>query len=124
LLVLGIAAGITIALLLAKRRASAQQSVRTYTLLVGEPRAAVLRAYRQMVALLGRHGLPARLPSQAPGEYARLVVHQLAAGREQVEWLAEAANAAAYDPRPLSPSLGGEAKQRLASLASALSGKG
>jgi transglutaminase-like putative cysteine protease len=124
LLVLGIAVGITIALLLAKRRASARHSVRTYTLLVGEPRAAVLRAYGQMVTLLGRHGLPTRLPSQAPGEYARLVVPQLAAGREQVEWLAQAANAAAYDPRPLSPSLGGEAKQRLATLASALSGSG
>ncbi len=124
LLVLGIAVGITIAVFLAKRRASAKQGVRTYTLLVGEPRPAVLRAYRQMAALLGRHGFPARLPTQAPGEYARLVVQQMAAGGEQVEWLAKAANAAAYDPRPLSPLLGGEAKQRLASLASALSGKG
>jgi transglutaminase-like putative cysteine protease len=122
LLGIGIAAGISYAVVLAKRRASSKPRVDGYTSLDGEPRPAVLQAYRKMVNLLGRHGLPKRVPSQTTGEYGKLVLRRLTEGKEQVEWLVEAANAAAYDPRPLSTSLGGEAKQRVDSLASTLSG--
>ena len=69
-----------------------------------------------MVALLVRKGLPSRQPAQTPREYASLVVPRLDGGLNAVEWLTEAATAAAYDPKPLSPSTASEAGAKLATL--------
>ena len=87
-----------------------------YTALSGEPRRAVLDAYRRMAVLLVKRGLPERRSSQTLLEYLRQVASLLTGGREIVEWLTEAARAAAYDPRPVDATVAREADDRLAAL--------
>ena len=87
-----------------------------YSSLGGEPRLALLRTYRTMAALLARKGLPRRLPAQSTQEYARLVSGSVSRGMDAVDWLSEAASAAAYDPRPVGDSVALEASEKLALL--------
>ncbi|MBI2872148.1 MAG: DUF3488 domain-containing protein [Chloroflexi bacterium] len=109
-------AGSLAALVVLRQKARASRDVRGYTALDGEHRRAVLATYRRMVRLLARKGLPPRRPAQTPVEYARLVAPRLDGGRETVEWLSQAASAAAYDPAPISPSVSTEASDKLTAL--------
>ena len=110
------AAATASALMLSRRRMTQKQAAEGYTAFPGDTRQLVLSTYRRMAALLRRRGLPPKQPSQAPGEYARIVAPLLEGGGDMVEWLRQAASAAAYSPGPLSPSLAEEARQKLAAL--------
>jgi hypothetical protein len=98
------------------RRRRAREEQWQYSTLGGEPRRALLRTYRTMAGLLARKGLPRRLPSQSTREYARLVSGSISQGMGAVQWLSEAASAAAYDPRPVGASTAREASEKLALL--------
>ena len=87
-----------------------------YTSLEGASRKEVVAIHEKMVAYLVRKGLPARKPAQTPHEYAASVGYRLADGADIIGWLAEATDRAAYDSRPLDPSLATEATSKLAIL--------
>ena len=109
-------AGALATLLLYARKRRGEPHGTGYTALAGEPRRAVLDVYRRMGVLLVRRGAPPRRPAQTPREYLRQVAPLFASGLKTVEWLTEAARAAAYDPRPFDPSIAREAGDRLAAL--------
>ena len=113
-------AGALAALFLAGRSRRSGPHADGYTALEGEPRRAVLDAYRRMGALLVRRGLPPRQTAQTPREYLRQVAPLVTSGLETVEWLTEATRAAAYDPRPFDSAVAREAGDRLAALPRAL----
>lgn len=69
-----------------------------------------------MVAFLVRKGLPARKPAQTPREYASAVAPRLLVGMDIVGWLTEATDFAAYDSRPMSPSIVQDARNKLDGL--------
>ena len=110
------AAGVAAAIFFLSRRRRAIEERWQYSSLGGEPRLALLRTYRTMAALLARKGLPRRLPAQSTQEYARLVSGSVSRGMDAVDWLSEAASAAAYDPRPVGDSIAREASEKLALL--------
>ena len=83
----------------------------------------MLNLYRKMVATLVKKGLPYRQPYQPPYEYAAIVCPQIPDGREIIEWLTQAANRAAYDPKPFNPSIIPEAGRKLSALMRALAGR-
>ncbi|MBI4200998.1 MAG: DUF4129 domain-containing protein [Chloroflexi bacterium] len=111
-----VAAGLLGTLFLSLRRGQPPKGKEGYTSLMGDHRRAVVDAYHRMVALLARKGLPTRRPAQTPQEYAGLVAPRLGEAAGIVEWLAEAASTAAYDPRPISSAMASEASGRLALL--------
>lgn len=113
-----------LALLLGRRRIRIRQEVREYSILEGESRRAMLNLYHKMVALLVKKGLPSRQPHQPPYEYATIIHSQNSDGQEMVEWLTQAANNAAYDPRPFHPSMVWEARGKLSALRQTLGGRG
>ena len=108
--------GAVAGLLMSRRTGGAERDGHTYTTLEGESRREVVTAYRKMVKLLARKGLPPRTPAQTPQDYAGIVAPRLVRGVDTVRWLTEAANIAAYDSSPLSPSLVREARDRMAAL--------
>jgi hypothetical protein len=116
-------AGILAGLFVSRRGPKAGEGADAYTTLAGDSRREVLAVYRGMVALLVRKGLPPRQPAQTPREYAGLVAPRLVEGMGIVRWLTQATDAAAYDSRPLSPSLAREARDKLALLPAALAVK-
>ena len=87
-----------------------------YTALDGESRRALLRTYREMANLLARRGLPQRASVQAPQEYARIISSSISQGMGAVQWLTEAASAAAYDPGPVTDATVMEAGEKLSAL--------
>ena len=112
-----------LALLLTRRKVRTRQEIRGYSILDGEARRAMLNLYRQMVALLVKKDLPSRQPYQPPYEYATLICPQITGGQEIIEWLTQAANSAAYDPKPFNPSIIPEARRRLSTLMRALASR-
>jgi hypothetical protein len=98
------------------RRRRAREERWQYSTLGGEPRRALLRTYQTMAALLARRGLPRRLPAQSAQEYAQFVSGSISQGMDAVQWLSEAASAAAYDPRPVGASTALQASEKLALL--------
>ncbi len=103
-------------LIMLRRKTRSAQETKGYTFLAGELRRDVLDIYRKMVALLVRKGLPPRQSAQTPQEYVKLVAPYVTEGMDIVRWLTKAANVAAYDSRPLSPSMAQEARNKFAVL--------
>lgn len=104
--------------LLAVSRRGGGRGVETfgYTTMEGELRQEVLVTYHRMLRLLARKGLMTKKATQTPWEYTRRVLLHIDGGQEAVEWLTQAATTAAYDPRPVSPTMATEAQERLADL--------
>ena len=87
----------------------------------GDPRRAVIAAYAQMEAALGRAGLP-RVPSEAPREYLRRVLPTIGAGAESVEHLTGLFERAKFSPHAIDAAMKEEAISALETLRDELRG--
>jgi Domain of unknown function (DUF4129) len=88
-----------------------------------DPRRAVIAAYAQMEAALGRAGLP-RAPSEAPREYLERVLPAVGAGGESVERLTGLFERAKFSPHAIDAAMKEEAISALESLRDELRGAG
>jgi hypothetical protein len=86
-----------------------------------DPRRAVIAAYAQMEAALGRAGLP-RVPSEAPREYLRRVLPTVGAGAESVERLTGLFERAKFSPHAIDAAMKEEAISALETLRDELRG--
>ncbi len=102
-------AAVVIAWFIWQGKRTAHATAFSYTSLTGAARREVLTSYRKMAKLLVKKGLPQRLPSQTPREYAAAIAARLTGGAELVQRLSEAAANAAYDPSPLDSHVAAEA---------------
>ena len=73
-----------------------------------DPRRAVIAAYAQMEAALGRSGLP-RAPSEAPREYLQRVLPEVGAGADSVERLTALFERAKFSPHAIDARMKDEA---------------
>ena len=109
-----------LALLFRGRKLRIRQEVKEYSVLDGESRRVMLNLYHKMVIALVKKGLPSRQRYQPPYEYAAIIVPQITDGREEIEWLTQAASHAAYDPKSFNLTNIREATQRLSALKRAI----
>ncbi|MCI0439154.1 MAG: transglutaminase domain-containing protein, partial [Chloroflexi bacterium] len=87
-----------------------------YAGLAGEGRDEMLRVYRSVERLLRRAGFTGRGQSQTLGEYTASASSRLGDASEDLEWIRDAAQSAAYDPSPFDRTLAAEARMRLERL--------
>ncbi|MEE8473053.1 MAG: transglutaminaseTgpA domain-containing protein [Dehalococcoidia bacterium] len=91
-----------------------------YSQLQDLQRRKVIGLFRKMEAVLAKAGFRRRGPGETIAEYGTAAGGLLSPQQEAIKWLAETASRAAYDPRPFSKDLVGEAVRRVENITRAV----
>ncbi len=96
-----------------KRRSRKKREEWRYSRLTGESRRKIVGTFKRLERLLQRRGLEPRQRCQTIGEYAEAAASRFVDSAADLEWLARAARAAAYDPAGPGIYVAREAAERL-----------